>query len=53
MSTKIKINKEKVLKICLVIISIPFVPIIIKFIFNLGVYFGIFLRNMYNFVAFC
>jgi len=44
-------TKVKVLLIILVIILIPIIPILINFIFNSGVYLGIFLRNLYNFVA--
>ena len=35
----------------LVIILLPLVPILINFIFHLGVYLGNFLRNLYNFVV--
>ena len=47
MPTKIKI----VLLIILVITLIPILPILINFIFNLGIHLGIFIRNLYNFVA--
>ena len=47
MSTKIKI----IFIIILIIILLPIVPILINFIFNLGIYLGKFMRNLYNFVV--
>lgn len=53
MSTRIiKINKQKIIKGFLILFFLPYVPIILKFIFQLGEYTGIFLRNLYYFVVF-
>ena len=50
-----KIKKETLIKISivfLIIMSIPLIPIFIQFIFQIGKYCGIFLRNLYFFVDF-
>ena len=43
--------KIKIILIVLVIILLPVIPILINFMFQLGVYLGNFIRNLYNFVA--
>lgn len=51
MSTKIINIAHKIILITVVILIILLLPIGIKFIFSLGEHFGIFLRNLYFFVA--
>lgn len=49
-----RINKILIILIntIIIIISILYSPIVIKFIFNFGLYIGNFLRNLYKFVVF-
>ena len=48
----IKNYKKELLIGIIILLSIPIIPIILNFIYNLGVYFGIFIRNLYQIVCF-
>ena len=49
---KNSIKIKKILLIIIIILLLPLIPILIKFVFQMGNYIGIFLRNLYYFIVF-
>lgn len=46
-----KINKKKILKTCIIILSVPLIVQVLYYINLMGVYFGTFLRKLTYYIV--